>query len=292
MESNPVGVERRRLPFTLIENVVLEDLELGPVDILVYIALAKHADGEGTCWPSMATIGRLARCARETVARSITHLEARGYLKRTARFRPDGGVTSNVYKLMPIEAKIYPPVAQDDIPCDLGSHPPVRQNHTNYIQSEQDPPKGETAARPVKPSRCASSPPLAVYPEDQVIQELAIPGLVHDRRFREGARSLLAEGKTSTELILAVRTAAGDPRECGGLSFIADRFPRWVRKAKEYERQHQQTQKQEAAAAERIERARSAEEERVRILTEQESIEGRQIVAAAIARLPWHKVQS
>src|SRR5271169_5291957 len=72
MESDSVGVERRRLPFTLIENVVLEDQELGPVDVLVYLALAKHADGDGVCWPSMSTIGKLARCARETVARSIT----------------------------------------------------------------------------------------------------------------------------------------------------------------------------------------------------------------------------
>ena len=58
MQSDSIGVERRRLPFTLIENIVLEDQALGPVDILVYLALAKHADGEGTCWPSMATIAK------------------------------------------------------------------------------------------------------------------------------------------------------------------------------------------------------------------------------------------
>src|SRR5208283_3936170 len=139
MQSDSIAVERRRLPFTLIETVILEDHALGPVDILVYLALAKHADGEGTCWPSMATIAKLARCARETVARSLKHLEARGYLKRTARFRPDGGVTSNAYQLMPVEAKRYPPVAQDDTPCDPGSHPLVIVDHTNYIQSELDP---------------------------------------------------------------------------------------------------------------------------------------------------------
>ena len=72
MQSDSVGVERRRLPFTLIENIILEDQSLSRVDILVYLAIAKHADGEGTCWPSMATIGKLARCARETVARSLT----------------------------------------------------------------------------------------------------------------------------------------------------------------------------------------------------------------------------
>ena len=63
MQSDSVGVERRRLPFTLIENVILEDQALGPVDILVYLALAKHADGEGVCWPSLATIGKACPCA-------------------------------------------------------------------------------------------------------------------------------------------------------------------------------------------------------------------------------------
>ena len=58
-----------------------------------------------------------------------------------------------------------------------------------------------------------------------------VPSLVHDRRFREGARRLLAEGKSVGEIARAVRTAAADPKERGGLSFIADRFPRWTRKA-------------------------------------------------------------
>jgi hypothetical protein len=290
MESDPVGVERRRLPFTLLENIVLEDQELGPVDLLVYIALAKHADGEGVCWPSMATIGKLARCARETVARSITHLEARGYLRRTARFRPDGGVTSNAYKLMPIEARRYPLVAQDDTPCDRESHPPVRQDHTNYTQSELDPEKGGASARPAEPSRQPASPPSASHPEDQVIRELAdVPGLVHDRRFREGARRLLAEGKTPGEIARAVRSAAEDPQERGGLSFVADRFPRWARKVMERERQECQSLQSESAKSERLERERQLAGELACIRAEQESAEGKHLVAEACARLPWRR---
>jgi len=292
MQSDSVGIERRRLPFTLIENVVLEDPKLGPVDVLVYIALAKHSDTDGVCWPSMATIGRLARCARETVARSITHLEARGYLKRTARFRPDGGVTSNAYKLMPIEVKKYPPVTQDDSPCDPESHPPVSQDHTNYIQSEQDSPKGEAPAETAQPTTRPAPPPSVTQPENKIMAELAnVPGLVHDRRFREGARRLLAQGRKPEDLVKAVLAAAADPQESGGLSFIADRFPRWARKAQERDRQHRQQQARETAASERAERDRRAEEERERILAEQESEEGRRIVAAAIARLPWNRAQ-
>src|SRR5208337_2837518 len=147
MLSDSIGVERRRLPFTLIENIVLEDKALGPVDILVYLALAKHADHEGTCWPSMATIAKVARVCRSKVFETIKHLEARGYLKRSARFRPDGGVTSNVYHLIPLEARKYPPILQNDTPHPPDRLAPVHQVDPNYTQSQLDPNKAERPAR-------------------------------------------------------------------------------------------------------------------------------------------------
>ena len=108
MESETIGIERRRLPFTIVENIVLEDQALGPVDVLVYIALAKHADAEGVCWPSMATIAQAGPGAdgRRHSRRSSTWRRC-GYLKRTPRFRPDGGVTSNAYRLL--EMKVEDP---------------------------------------------------------------------------------------------------------------------------------------------------------------------------------------
>jgi hypothetical protein len=293
MQSDSIGVERRRLPFTLIENVILEDQALGPVDLLVYLAIAKHADAEGVCWPSLPTIAKFARVHRSSVAQAIKRLEDRGYLKRTARFRPDGGVTSNVYQLMPIEAQKYPPVVQEDTPRRPGRLAPVAQDDANYIQSKQDPTKGETSARTTQPPQQLTSPFPASRPEDQLLAELTdVPGLVHDKRFREGARRLLSQGKTPGELVLAVRTAARDPQECGGLSFVADRFPRWVRKAKEQERQEHLSKQHEDAEGERVERVQRAAEERVRIQAEQDSIEGRQLVEAAIAQLPWRRVRA
>ncbi len=293
MESDSVGVECRRLPFTLIENVILEDQALGAVDVLVYLALAKHSDGEGVCWPSLTTIAKLARVHRSSVAEAIKRLEVAGYVKRTARFRPDGGVTSNVYRLMPLEARKYPPVVQDDTPRRLGRLAPIAQDDTNYIHLELDPTKGGAPAQMVEPSPRTTTPPSASQPEDQVIHELAdVPGLIHDRRFREGARRLLAQGRSPGELVLAVRTAAMDPQECGGLSFIADRFPRWARKARECERQERKSREQRTEQAERYEKERKEAEERTRIRAEQESKEGRQRIEVAIAQLPWRRVRA
>ena len=117
MHQELVGIERRRLPFTLIENIILEDPALGGVDILVYLALAKHANSEGVCWPSMATLAAVARVHRCTVARALKHLEEQGYLRRTARFRPDGG---GELECVPAHAPRGTP-----LPCSPGQHPPV-----------------------------------------------------------------------------------------------------------------------------------------------------------------------
>jgi len=292
MQSDSVGVERRRLPFTLIENIILEDQALGPVDILVYLALAKHADSEGTCWPSMATIAKVARVCRSKAFQAIKHLEALGYLKRTARFRPDGGVTSNAYQLIPIEARRYPPVAQTDTPCHSDKLPPVHQVDTNYIQCEQDSKKGAELSRSAEPPRLPESPPSAAQPEEEVIRELSdVPGLIHDRRFREGARRLLAEGRSAGEIARAVRIAAGDPRERGGLSFIADRFPRWIRKALERDRQENQLRHLAASREEQREREREQAKERERLLREREDPYWQSQIEAAIAQLPWRRVR-
>ena len=164
MQSDSIGVERRRLPFTLIENAVLEDQVLGPVDILVYLALAKHADGEGTCWPSMATIAKVARvCSTKALAEAIKHLEARGYLRRTPRFRPDGGVTSNAYQLMPLVAQKY--LAQEDTPPVPQQHPPVHPVNTNYTHLELNPKNKERAE---KAHRAAKSQQITQQPAYQV----------------------------------------------------------------------------------------------------------------------------
>ena len=237
MQSDSIAVERRRLPFTLIENIILEDQALGPVDILVYLALAKHSDGEGTCWPSMATLGKVARCSRETVARSLKHLEARGYLKRTARFRPDGGVTSNVYQLMPIEVRKYPPVAQEDTPCDPGSHPPVIDDHTNYIQSELDPrEKREAPTAPAKrPSQAQGSAgaPLSSLLRRirEEAQQRGAPPCFIGGQFSEGIGELIQSGICEEELVQAFSACLKTAPE--RVTFFPRDFLKWRKVSRE-----------------------------------------------------------
>src|SRR5271169_6320957 len=290
MQSDSIAVERRRLPFTLIETVIIEDQALGPVDILVYLALAKHADGEGTCWPSMATIGKLARCARETVARSLKHLEARGYLKRTARFRPDGGVTSNVYQLMPIEAKRYPHVAQDDTPCDPGSHPLVIVDHTNYIQSELDPrQKRESPPAPAEdPSQVqgnagAPLPSLLRRIRQEAQRQGAPPSFIgHD--FSAGIGELVKSGVPEDELMRAFTACIQTAPE--RVTFFPRDFLKWRKISRE---RRTREQRADLGRVERQARERELAKEREQILREREDPYWQAQIEAATAQLPWRR---
>ena len=81
-----------------------------------------------------------------------------------------------------------------------------------------------------------------------------------------------------------MKAAAEDPRERGGLSFIADRFPRWQRKTRELEKRLEAP-----TVEEREEKERRDREEASRIRAEQDSPKGRAVIAECLARLPWRQ---
>lgn len=66
----------------------------------VYCCLKDHADRQGQCWPSIATIARETGLSRSTVKRAILDLERAGYLKKEQRWRENGGKSSLLYTLL------------------------------------------------------------------------------------------------------------------------------------------------------------------------------------------------
>ena len=298
MQSDSVGVERRRLPFTLIENIVLEDQALGPVDILVYLALAKHSDSEGACWPSLSTIAKLARVHRSSVAQAIKRLEARGYLRRSARFRPDGGVTSNAYQLLPLEAHKYPPVTQDDTPRRLGRLAPVAQDDTNYIHLELDPSEesGEEAQRPAKtslsvpePSHELASDPLSPLLEQirQEAQTRGAPPCFIAGGWSSGIRALVTDGVSGEEILKAFTACIETAPE--RVTFFPRDFLKWRKVSRTLGLRHQ---REDAASQDHQARERERAREREELLLQREDPYWQDRVAAAVAQLPWRRVQA
>jgi hypothetical protein len=65
--------------FGMVHRSVLPFLaSLAPTDVLIYVALAVHADEGGFCHPSATTLGRLVGTTREHAQRSISNLTAAG----------------------------------------------------------------------------------------------------------------------------------------------------------------------------------------------------------------------
>lgn len=68
--------------FSMLPNWVMDDDRLGAYDLLVYMALIRHADNTGVCWPSLERIAKIARCSQPTVSKSLNVLEQLGYIRR------------------------------------------------------------------------------------------------------------------------------------------------------------------------------------------------------------------
>ena len=57
------------------------------------------AEADGTCWPSVRRIAENLKLSRRTVQRALADLERHGFLERTHRLRPNGSLTSSLYRI-------------------------------------------------------------------------------------------------------------------------------------------------------------------------------------------------
>lgn len=67
--------------------------------VAVYMYLRDRAGKDGSCWPSIRTIGRELSLSRSTVKRALHDLEQAGFVKREPRYRENGSNTSNLFVL-------------------------------------------------------------------------------------------------------------------------------------------------------------------------------------------------
>lgn len=68
--------------FSMLPNWAVDDDRLSGYDLLVYMALIRHADNTGVCWPSLERLSKIARCSQPTVSKSLNVLEQLGYIRR------------------------------------------------------------------------------------------------------------------------------------------------------------------------------------------------------------------
>lgn len=74
--------------------------DLGHRARAVYMYLKDHADKNGQCWPGIRTIAAELDLSRSTVKRALDDLCRAGLIVRESRWRENGSLTSNLYRLL------------------------------------------------------------------------------------------------------------------------------------------------------------------------------------------------
>lgn len=69
--------------------------------VSVYLYLRARANRDGVCFPAIPTMARDLRLSESTVKRALRELVAHGHVDKSPRFRPNGGKSSNLYRLTP-----------------------------------------------------------------------------------------------------------------------------------------------------------------------------------------------
>ena len=73
--ENPPTFRFVRLPYS-----VQDDDSLGPLEVAVFLAIARHADAEGVAYPGIECISAISHVGRTRVSRSIERLRDRGHI--------------------------------------------------------------------------------------------------------------------------------------------------------------------------------------------------------------------
>ena len=65
----------------------------------VNMYLKHRTDAGNTCWTSVRRIAEDLKLSLRTVQPALTDVEQNGFLERTPRRRPNGSLTSNLYRV-------------------------------------------------------------------------------------------------------------------------------------------------------------------------------------------------
>ena len=81
-------------------GTIFADTELPSRAKAVYMYLRDRSDAEGKCWPGIKTIASDMKLSRSTVKRALDDLYGAGLLTRELRWRENGSLSSDLYRLV------------------------------------------------------------------------------------------------------------------------------------------------------------------------------------------------
>ena len=110
MEGECVMDGRRQAFFVVDNGVVLEHASrIGSNALALYVILACHArTGSGACYPSIKRLVQLMRRSRPVVFEALRTLQEHKLVAVEQRRSGNGGLTSNLYTLLPVAVSVSP----------------------------------------------------------------------------------------------------------------------------------------------------------------------------------------
>lgn len=126
-------------PYAIIPEWVVR--AVGGSALRVYWELARMANTEGACWPSVGTIAERAGMNEKTARTAIAELEKAQAVSIESRTREEGGQTSNLYtvNLAPPSQKlgVPPPENGEGGRAENREGRPTENRDPNYSQSNE-----------------------------------------------------------------------------------------------------------------------------------------------------------
>ena len=264
------------VPLRLLQDERIKD----PSTVAVYVALASFIDyGTARCFPSLRTIGERARCSSDAAARHIALLVSLGYAEKTSG--KETGKPNTYHLVDPWGRREGTVPARQGCRMDaVGGVAPVpdKQDSMNETQEQRE-------ARTPQPTGPASEPSVSLSPIIARIkaeaQAIGAPPSFIGKAWSAGILELQRSGVVDSELLEAFRACIEQAPD--RVTFFPRDFLRW----RKVSRERMRRQPESRSVSGNVQRERDAE--RARILEEQESEQGRELVAQAVARLPWRQ---
>jgi DNA replication protein DnaD len=113
--------------FSILQAKAVEDKRISNAQFRTLAALGTFGDKEGWCFPKLKTIADMIGKTRQAVNRDLIHLQKLEYIEIHHQHRPDGGLSSSLYRLIfdpPVNTTLTPHQPQELTPVSVAVDTP------------------------------------------------------------------------------------------------------------------------------------------------------------------------
>ena len=93
--------DKRRMPFTIVDDCIIDDTDLDAYEKCTYLVLCRFSDNKtGQSYPSRKTIAKMVGCSDRKIDKCLKTLTSKGYIKKTERQGKAGSWDTNLYTIL------------------------------------------------------------------------------------------------------------------------------------------------------------------------------------------------